>query len=69
MRVRLSIQRFNPVLEAKPRFMSYRVEVSRNATVLEALARIKEDVDGTLAFRASCRQAICGSCSMEINGH
>ncbi|MBI5747187.1 MAG: succinate dehydrogenase iron-sulfur subunit [Nitrospirae bacterium] len=69
MRVRFSIQRFNPALDAKPRFMSYRVEVARDATVLEALVRIKEEVDGTLAFRASCRQAICGSCSMEINGH
>lgn len=69
MRVRLSIQRFNPALETKPRFMTYRVEVPRSATILEALVRIKEEVDGTLAFRASCKQAICGSCSMEINGH
>lgn len=69
MRVRLAVQRFNPPLEAKPRFINYRVEIPRNATVLEALIRIKEEIDGTLAFRSSCRQAICGSCSMEINGH
>lgn len=69
MRARLAVQRFNPLLEAKPRFINYRVEIPRSATVLEALIRIKEEIDGTLAFRSSCRQAICGSCSMEINGH
>jgi len=38
-------------------------------TVLEALFKIQEDLDPTLAFRYSCRGAVCGSCGMVINGH
>lgn len=69
MRVKLAIQRFNPEQDIKPHFTYYRVEIAKSATVLEALTKTKEELDGSLAFRASCRQAICGSCSMEINGH
>ena len=36
--------------------------------VLDALIKIKEDNDSTLAFRRSCREGICGSCAMNING-
>ena len=38
------------------------------AVVLDGLIKIREDVDGTLALRCSCRSAICGSCAMRING-
>lgn len=69
MRVKLAIQRFNPEQDIKPHLTYYRVEIAKSATVLEALIKIKEELDGSLVFRASCRQAICGSCSMEINGH
>jgi succinate dehydrogenase / fumarate reductase iron-sulfur subunit len=37
-------------------------------TLLGALLQLKEEVDGTLTFRASCRAAICGSCLMQVNG-
>ena len=40
-----------------------------SATVLDGLIKIREEVDGTLALRCSCRSAICGSCTMRINGH
>src|SRR5581483_12131689 len=46
----------------------YRLEVGRGMTVLEALIRIKDEQDGSLSLRYSCRSAICGSCAMEING-
>ena len=36
--------------------------------VLDALIQIKADVDSTLTFRRSCREGICGSCAMNING-
>ena len=36
--------------------------------VLDALIKIKNEQDGTLAFRRSCREGICGSCSMNVNG-
>jgi succinate dehydrogenase / fumarate reductase, iron-sulfur subunit len=44
------------------------LEVGRGMTVLEALIRIKNELDGSLSLRYSCRSAICGSCAMDING-
>jgi len=46
---------------------SYELEAKRGMTVLEALFHIKENLDGSLAFRASCRMGICGSCAVKIN--
>lgn len=54
--------------EAKPFFQTYRVKVLPGLTVLSVLMRIREEIDGTLAFRSSCRSAVCGSCAMVING-
>ncbi len=54
--------------EAKPSFSSYRVRVIPGLTVLTVLNRIRDEIDGTLAFRSSCRAATCGSCAMIING-
>jgi succinate dehydrogenase / fumarate reductase iron-sulfur subunit len=54
--------------EKKPSFSSYRVRVIPGLTVLTVLNRIRDEIDGTLAFRASCRAATCGSCAMVING-
>ena len=52
----------------KPSFSSYRVRVIPGLTVLTVLIRIRDELDGTLAFRSSCRAATCGSCAMVING-
>jgi succinate dehydrogenase / fumarate reductase iron-sulfur subunit len=68
MRLTFSIQRFNPECDARPHREDYRLEVGRGMTVLEALIRIKNELDGTLSLRYSCRSAICGSCAMDING-
>lgn len=46
----------------------YEVEIDPGATVLDALNLIKWEQDGTLALRRNCRNAICGSCGMRING-
>lgn len=46
----------------------YRLDVGRGMTVLDGLIRIKNEVDGALTFRFSCRSAICGSCAMHVNG-
>jgi succinate dehydrogenase / fumarate reductase, iron-sulfur subunit len=54
--------------EKGPRFQSYHVRVIPNLTVLTVLLRIRDELDGTLAFRSSCRSAVCGSCAMVING-
>ena len=54
--------------EVEPAFSSYRVRVIPGLTVLTVLNRIRDELDGTLAFRSSCRAATCGSCAMIING-
>jgi succinate dehydrogenase / fumarate reductase iron-sulfur subunit len=68
MRLTFTIQRYNPELDTRSHDEDYRLEVGRGMTVLDGLIRIKNQQDGTLAFRYSCRSAICGSCAMEING-
>jgi succinate dehydrogenase / fumarate reductase, iron-sulfur subunit len=54
--------------EKKPLFQSYRVKIIPGLTVLTVLNRIRDEIDGTLSFRSSCRSAVCGSCAMVING-
>ena len=54
--------------ERKPYFASYRIRPLPGMTVLTALMRIRDELDGTLAFRSSCRAATCGSCAMVMNG-
>jgi succinate dehydrogenase / fumarate reductase iron-sulfur subunit len=68
MRLAFLIRRFNPETDPHPRAQAYRLDVGRGATVLDALIRVKNEQDGSLALRYSCRSAICGSCAMDING-
>ncbi len=49
------------------KFEEYKVPVIGGMTVLEGLIYIKENLDNTLSWRASCRMGICGSCGMFIN--
>lgn len=65
-----SIYRWNPEeLNAKPRMQRYGVDLKYcGYTVLEGLLYIKEELDPTLTFRRSCREGICGSCAMNIDG-
>jgi succinate dehydrogenase / fumarate reductase, iron-sulfur subunit len=53
---------------AAPRVELYPLEVEPGNTILDCLNRIKWEQDGTLAYRKNCRNTICGSCSMRING-
>jgi succinate dehydrogenase / fumarate reductase, iron-sulfur subunit len=69
MRLTFTIQRFNPEVDSTPHPQEFRLDVSRGMTVLDALIRIKQECDGSLALRYSCRSAICGSCAMTINGN
>jgi succinate dehydrogenase / fumarate reductase iron-sulfur subunit len=52
----------------EPYFQSYKIRVIPGLTILMVLLRIRDEIDGTLAFRSSCRSAVCGSCAMVING-
>lgn len=68
MKVKLEIQRFNPESDAEPRFVTYEVEVDPADRILDALMEIKNNIDGSLAFRRSCAHGVCGSDAMLING-
>ena len=63
------IYRWDPDSGEKPRIDSYQVDLDRcGPMVLDALIKIKNEVDSTLTFRRSCREGICGSCAMNIDG-
>jgi succinate dehydrogenase / fumarate reductase iron-sulfur subunit len=53
--------------EGKTRYDVFDIDEKKGMTVLEALFQIQDEQDGTLAFRYSCRGAVCGSCGMLIN--
>ncbi|MBE3580587.1 MAG: succinate dehydrogenase iron-sulfur subunit [Thermoanaerobacteraceae bacterium] len=62
------IQRYDPEKDGRPYFQTYEVPVEQGMSILDCLFYIKERLDATLSFRASCRMGICGSCAMYING-
>jgi len=66
--VTFRIQRYDPQQDAAPRWETRQLPVHEGMTVLEALHAIKAGQDGSLAWRASCRMGVCGSCGMYING-
>ena len=67
--VTFKVQRYNPEDGSAPHWQEFTVPSSRGMTVLDGLIYIKENRDSTLAFRASCRMAICGSCGVLINNY
>ena len=60
--------RFNPEGDGPPSYVAYRVPFDDDTSVLQGLQYIKDNLDGSLTFRWSCRMAICGSCGMMLNG-
>ena len=67
---RFKVYRWSPDDGANPRLDSFEIDLDRcGPMVLDALIHIKNDVDSTLTFRRSCREGICGSCAMNIDGN
>ena len=62
------IRRFDPEVDEEPRWVDYDVELYATDRVLDALHKIKWEVDGSLTFRRSCAHGVCGSDAMRING-
>ncbi len=63
------VYRWNPDDDANPHIDSYEVDMAAcGPMVLDALIKIKNEIDPTLTFRRSCREGICGSCAMNIDG-
>ena len=66
--IEIQVLRYRPEQEDEPVWQSYMVPFTDDMSVLQGLQYIKDDLDGTLSFRWSCRMAICGSCGMMVNG-
>ena len=67
--IKFRVQRYDPEKGNRPHFQEFMVPCSRGMTVLDGLIYIKENLDSTIAFRTSCRMAICGSCGMLVNNY
>ena len=65
----LKIYRWDPETNENPRIDSYEIDLKKcGPMVLDALIKIKDEIDTTLTFRRSCREGVCGSCAMNIDG-
>lgn len=69
-KITFSIYRYNPEVDKKPHMKDYTLELKddQDLMVLEALIKIKEEIDPSLSFRRSCREGVCGSDGFNING-
>ena len=65
--VQVKVLRYNPERDPAPHHETYMVEYEKPTTILDTLGAIKDFQDGSLTFRRSCRQGICGSCAMRVN--
>ena len=66
--ISLEVTRYRPEEESEPTFQTYEVPLKKEWVVLDALNYIKDQLDGSLSYRWSCRMGICGSCGMMVNG-
>ena len=63
------VYRYNPDTKDNPTIDTYHVDIEHcGPMILDALIYIKDQIDPTLTFRRSCREGICGSCAMNIDG-
>ena len=66
---RFEIYRWDPDTGENPRIDSYELDADLcGSKVLDAIITIKNEIDSTLTFRRSCREGVCGSCAMNVNG-
>jgi fumarate reductase iron-sulfur subunit len=66
--IEIEVLRYKPEEEEQPYHQTFVVPFTDDMSVLQGLQYIKDELDGSLSFRWSCRMAICGSCGMMING-
>ena len=66
--ITLEILRYHVEQDSEPHFQRYEVPYREDWVVLDAINYIKDQIDGTLSYRWSCRMGVCGSCGMMING-
>ncbi len=66
--VTLKVFRFDPDVDSHPRYDSFAIAAKKGMTVLEGLLQVLESRDPSLSLRFACREGVCGSCAMFING-
>ncbi|MFL5818498.1 MAG: succinate dehydrogenase/fumarate reductase iron-sulfur subunit [Conexibacter sp.] len=64
----LKLRRYDPESGEAPYYEEYQVDLEPHRSVLEAILKVKNEQDGSVGVRCSCRAAICGSCGVRING-
>merc|ERR1719181_985937 len=63
------VYRYDPETQKKPGMVKYDIDLNKcGPMILDAILKIKEEIDSSLALRRSCREGICGSCAVNING-
>lgn len=66
---RFEIYRYDPDSKENPRLDVFEIDIEQTGPmVLDALIKIKNEIDSSLTFRRSCREGVCGSCAMNIDG-
>jgi succinate dehydrogenase / fumarate reductase iron-sulfur subunit len=68
LKLTLMIRRFDPEVDSEPKWVDYDIEMYGSDRVLDALHKVKWEIDGSLTFRRSCAHGVCGSDAMRING-
>jgi len=63
----LKVARYRPEHQAEPYYDEYEIPYREDMVVLDALNHIKDEIDGSVAYRWSCRMGVCGSCGMMVN--
>src|SRR6188768_3460045 len=66
--IEIEVLRYDPEKDSEPHFQTFKVPFTNDTSVLQGLQYIKDELDGSLSFRWSCRMAICGSCGVMVDG-
>ena len=66
--IRIEVLRYRPEQDTQPVWQAFDVPFTEDMSVLQGLQYIKDELDGSLSYRWSCRMAICGSCGMMVEG-
>jgi succinate dehydrogenase / fumarate reductase iron-sulfur subunit len=67
MEFNFKVRRYDPSTDGQSHMQAYTLDIEEDASVLDALMRIREEQDSTLAFRGTCRSGFCGDCTMRIS--
>jgi succinate dehydrogenase / fumarate reductase, iron-sulfur subunit len=67
MQTVFKVSRFDPATDGKSQVMTYPINVSAEATVLDGLKTIRDEYDSSLAFRGNCERGSCGDCALRVN--